>query len=233
MTFFSNMWGTSKTFFLIGLGALGVRLKNLGGGDGLSLRNAADDADLNLTVDQLKNNADSIEINADASNSGTDRKLTIAINPAASAPITLQVPPAKGTDGYYLRQKAGTASNVLELELAASGGGATPPDTTDVVFGSSSPVAMFQLPANAVVDYIDVIVDEAFDGAAASGSVGITGTLSKFVSATDFNLTEVGQYRIHPGLEAEGSAQDLIFTLSPDGSTVGAARVIVAYSNPT
>ena len=234
MSFFTNLWGTSKAFFLIGLGALGVRLKNLGSGNGLAIRNAVDDADLNLTVNQLKNNADSIEINADAADTSTDRKLTLARNPAASAAVTIVFPAAKGTDGQFFRQKAGTASNVIELEHAeAGGGGALTTDTTSIAFGTSSPAAMFQLPVGAVVDYIDIIVDEAFDGAAPTGSVGITGTTSKFVSATDFDLKSEGQYRTHPGLPAEGSAQDLIFTLSPDSSTEGAARVIVAYSLPT
>lgn len=230
MSLWTDLLGTTRAYFRIGLA--GPRLKNDSGD--LAVRNAADSADAALTTSFLKNSGDSIEINSDAANTGTDRKLTISRNPAASAALEIQAPPAKGTDGYLLRQKAGTAAGVLELELVAptSSNMNEAVDTTSLAFGSTSPVAMFSQSATAVIDKIQIIIDTAFNGTP-SLSIGITGSTSKYAAATDIDLTAAAEtvFEIHPGKPAPGSPEALIATYSAGSASAGAARIIVYYAD--
>ncbi len=69
----SDLFGTTKAFFRIG--KTGPRLKDSSGN--LLVRNPGDSADAELTTSFLHNSGNSIEINSDAANTGTDRKLTI------------------------------------------------------------------------------------------------------------------------------------------------------------
>lgn len=229
MSLFTDIVGTTRAFFRIGF--TGPRLKNDSGT--LAIRNAGDSADANLKTALLQNTGDSIEINSDAADTGTDRKLTLSKNPAASAALVVQLPPAKGTDNYILRQKAGTAAGVVELEFTAPGGGSTSSvlaDTTSIAFGASSPVAMHQHPAAGVVDKFQIVIDTPFNGTPTL-SIGIAGTTSKYVSATDVDLTAAAGtvFEIHPGLAAPGSNEDLIVTYAAGGASAGAARVLTYY----
>lgn len=225
MSFWTDLAGTFETLLQIG-GFSGVSLKNSSGN--LLVRNAADSADADLTAATLKANGPDVILDADGD------ALTISRNSAQSGALQLIAPPAKSTDGFVLSQKAGTAAGVVELEFvsAANTAALTARDTTSLAFGSSSPVAMFQLPANAVLEKVTVIVDTLFNGTAPTMTVGIAGTTSKYVGATQVNLKATGQYIIHNSLAANGSAEDLIITYSADSSSAGAARVIVDYSVP-
>lgn len=227
---FTDLLGTTRAFFRIGL--TGPRLKNTGGN--LSVRNAGDTADAELTTSLLHNSGDSIEINSDAAGTGADRKLTLRKNSAASADVTIDFPAAKGTDGYLLRQKAGTAPGVIELELVAPTSTAMNEavDTATLAFGATSPVALFTQAATAVIDKVQVVIDTPFNGTP-SVSIGIAGTTSKYVSATDIDLTAAAGtvFEIHPGLPAPGAAEALIATYSAGGASAGSARVIVYYAD--
>src|SRR5262245_31054899 len=109
---FENLFGTTGAFFKLGIG--GPRLKNNGGA--IEAKNNGDTGFVNLTGDILKATGDDIVINSDAAGTGADWSLTVSRNAAATANLKLVAPPAKGTDGHLLRQKAGTAAGVLELE---------------------------------------------------------------------------------------------------------------------
>jgi hypothetical protein len=231
MSLWSDLIGTTRSFFRIGFA--GPRLK--GNGGALDVRNAGDTAHVDLTAAVLKATGDSIEINADAADTGTDRKLTIARNAAASAGLTLVAPPAKGTDGYVLRQKAGTAAGVLELELvapAAGDSGTLIVETTALAFGSSSPLALFDLPATGVIDRITIVIDTAFNGSP-SLSIGISGQASKYAAATDIDLTQPAGTVIvlHPGLAAPGTVESLIATYAAGGASAGAARIVAYFTD--
>jgi hypothetical protein len=91
---------------------------------------------------------------------------------------------------------------------------------------------MFTTGAGDIIEKIQVVVDTAFDGAP-SMSVGIAGTVSKYLSATDVDLTAVAGtvFEVHPGLDAQG-AEDLIATYSAGGASVGAARILVTFATP-
>jgi hypothetical protein len=92
---------------------------------------------------------------------------------------------------------------------------------------------MFTLPPDAVVRRVAVVVDTAFDGTP-SLSVGVTGTTSKYMGSTQVDLTAAAGtvFEADPGLDADGSSEDLIATYSAGGATAGAARILVEYGVP-
>lgn len=227
---FADLFGTTKAFFRVGL--TGPRLKNTGGN--LAVRNSGDTADVEVTASKLNVSGDSIDLNSDAAGAGNDFKLTLQRNAAQTSGLTLVAPVGKSTDGYLVRQKAGTAPGVLELELVAPTGTASQltVETTSLAFGAGATTAMFTKSATAVIDRIQVVVDTPFNGTP-SASVGITGTASKYAASADFDLTAAAGtvFEIHPGLGAAGAGEDLIITYAGGGATAGAARFIVFYAD--
>lgn len=224
MAAFSDWVGTMLSYFQIG-GTGGVRLKN---NSGLDVRNAADAAYVNISGATLKANDPDVILDADGN------ALTVSRNSAQSGNLQVIFPGAKGTDGQVIAQKASTGAGIIEFEFvtAASTASCATMDTTSLAFGSSSPVSMFTLPANAVIHEIIVIVDTAFNGTAPTMTVGVAGTTSKYVGATLVDLKTAGSYTIHPTSTADASTEALIITYSADSSSAGAARIIVAYSVP-
>lgn len=224
---FSDLWGTTKAYFKVG-GTTGVRLKNSAGD--LLVRNTGDTADAAITTSKANISGDVIDINSDAAGSGADWKYTIQ-RPATgmTAAVALTLPVDDGTAGQVLSTDG---SGVLSFVSAGSTALADKLDTTSLAFGSASPVSMFTTGAADIVDYIDVVIDTAFDGTP-TASVGITGTTSKYLSTTDIDLTAAAGtvFTVHPGLGAQG-AEALITTYSAGGATVGAARIIVHYATP-
>lgn len=219
---FADILGTLASSIRIGL--TGVRLKNVAGS--LSIRNTADSADAEVTASKLNNTGNDVVI-------GTTNTLTLSRNGSTSSPVKVVFPAAKGTDGQFFRQKAGTASDTIEFELVTSGTSTdkVTTDTTTLAFGSTSPLTMFTLPANAVVEAVRVTVDTAFNGTP-SLSIGITGTTSKYFASNQVDLTTVSQYETYPAIAANASAENLIATYSAGGATAGSARIEVDYVIP-
>lgn len=213
MSLWSDLIGTTLTYFR--LGRTGPRLKDDSGT--LAVRDAGDTAAAPLSTSRLDLTGLSVTLDSD----GT--------------PLTLTLPAAKSTDGYVLAQKAGTAADVLELELISAGSTASTvkADTTTLAFGSASPVSMFQLPVGGVIHAIEVIIDTAFDGTP-TASVGISGNTSKYAATSRIDLTASATtvFQIHPGQPAPGSPEDLEIAYSAGGATAGSARFLVYYSVP-
>lgn len=165
-----------------------------------------------------------------------DDALTISNNSTQSGALQIIMPPAKSTDNYVLRQKAGTDSGVVELEFASAGdtSACRKVDTTDIVFGDTGAVTMFTLPANAVVHAARVILDTAFDGTSPTVAIGISGTTGKYMSTSQSLLTgDAGDvFEVTPTHAASGSTEAIIATVSNGSATVGAARLEVEYSVP-
>lgn len=217
--------GTLGSFFRLGL--TGVRLKDSSGN--LIVRNPADSADAGITASQLINTGASFTV-------GTTNVLTLTRNASQSGALQVIFPSGKGTDSQALVQKAGTGAGIVEFEFASAGSTAQclSVDVTALAFGASSPVTMFTLPANAIASMIEVIVDTAFNGTP-SLSIGIAGTTSKYLAATQVDLKDVATtvFRVHPGVVASGSTEALIATYSAGGASAGAARINVYYGVPT
>jgi len=107
-------------------------------------------------------------------------------------------------------------------------------DTTNLAFGTGSPLTLFTLPINAVIHKCQVIIDTPFNGTAPTLSIGISGTTSKYMGATDNNLKGTAEdiYETTPGKTAMGGTEALIATYVPDSSGAGAARILIFYSVP-
>lgn len=226
MGIFSDLFGTSKSFFKLGIS--GVRLKNNAGG--LSVRNTGDSADTALTASAVNVSGETITINSDAAASGADWAYTLSRPTSGmTAAVALTLPVDDGTSGQVLSTDG---NGVLSFIAAGNTTLCDKLDTTSLAFGTSSPAAMFSTGAADVIEYIEVFIDTAFDGTPTM-SVGITGTTSKYLGTTDVDLTATAgtSFTVHPNVDAQG-VEALILTYSAGGATVGAARVVVHYATP-
>lgn len=221
-----DLIGTSSA--VIQVEKAGVKIKNSSGN--LLVRNAADSADAEVTASKANISGNSIVLNSDAAGSGADWKATL--NRAASgmsADLTLTLPANQPSTGQVITYDASGNGTFTSLPSSAS---SLKLETTSLAFGDTSPVTMFTTGATDIIDSIDVIVDTTFDGTP-SLSIGISGTTSKYFSATQVDLTAVGKttFTVHPGFTAQG-VEALIATYSAGSATAGAARIVVKYATP-
>lgn len=225
---FLDLRGTLSNLFRLGL--TGLQLKSTGGK--IRARSATDDADAPLVGSTIEASGDSIVINEDAAGAGGDFKITIS-RPGAgmTEDLVLTLPANKGAAGYTLVTDG--AGN-LSWASSASASNLAAVDTTSLAFDSTGTVAMFELPADAVVTGVAAIVDEAFDGAP-SLSIGVSGELSKYLGSTQVDLTAAAGtvFEVCPGLEANSSEEDLVATYTSGGATAGAARLLISYVIPS
>lgn len=212
MGLWEDFFGTTSIFFRIGKGGPGF--KNNSGA--MEVRNNADTAYSSLRVNQVE-----IESN------GNIMTMDAVANLAANTIVRF---PGKSTDGFGLFQKAGTPAGELEFELKSvpTSTDKVSVDTTDLAFGSGASVALFQLPANAVVDNVAVVIDTPFNNTP-SLTVGVSGTPAKYMTSQQVDLTSPATtiWRANPGILPNASAENLIATFSAGGATVGAARILV------
>lgn len=227
---FIDLLGTTFDKLQVGIGATAVSIKQVAGK--LRARNKADSADAPLVGSVIASSGDFLELNEDAVGSAADWKYTLA-RPATgmTAARTITLPPDAGTAGFAVVTDG--AGNWTYAPIAA-GNDKVITDTTTLAFGSVSPLAMFNLPALAVVHSVTVVIDTAFNGAP-SLSVGITGTVSKYLGATSVDLTQAAtiSFDVEPGLPAVGAVEALIATYAAGAATAGSARILVAYSIPS
>lgn len=215
MSLISKLFGTSLNAFQIGITSTAIFLKNVSGK--LALRNKADSAYINAQVN-------GIEI----FDSGGTNKITITQGTLAGD-ITLVLPTDDGTAGQVLQTDG---AGVTTWASAGTTGDLVHVNSTTLAFGDGTPVALFTLPANAVIHKVKVIVDTAFNGTAPTVSIGIAGTVSKYVGTSDVDLKTANIYEVDPGVVAAGGTEALIVTYAADSSSAGSARIEVYYSNP-
>lgn len=231
MAGWQDLLGTLSASLRLGIG--GVRVKNISGH--LAVRNTGDSADAEVTASLVKVSGDTLQLNSDAAGSGADWKMILARQTSGmGADMTYKFPPVKGTDGFVVAQKAGSGAGVLEFELVSAGNTALAKkvDTTTLAFNSSSPLALFTDGAADVINEVRVTIDTPFDGTP-SLSIGISGTTSKYMGATDVDLTQPAGtvFIVHPGKTAQG-AEALIATYSAGGASAGSARIEIDYDTP-
>jgi hypothetical protein len=225
MSVWNKLIGTQAGQFILGL--TGVRLKNLTGN--LVVRNNADTADADVTANEFKASGNTgLVINSDSAGTGADWKISVA-RPATgmTADWTLTLPATAGSPTQVLQTDG--AGNTVWVDSASGATDIT--DTTSFAFGSGATVAMFTLPANAVILTTSVIVDTAFDGTPTL-SVGISGNASKYVGSGDSLLSLADRFDVLNQNAAVGTSEALQISYSAGGSTVGAGRVLVSYSIP-
>jgi len=227
MAWYNDLLGTTSTTFQIGVNHI---IKAVTGG--LSVRNTADSADGKIVASQFEATSDTgLIINSDAAASGADWSITLnrpATGMTAAYTLTLPV-----DDGSPSQSLITNGSGVLSWASAGSTADKVSVDTTNLAFGTSSPLALFTTPANAIIHKIEVIIDTQFNGTP-TFTVGITGTTSKYMTATQNVLTDVAGtgYESNPKLPAT-AGESLIGTYSAGGASAGAARILVHYSVPT
>mgnify|MGYP001806138249 CR=1 FL=1 len=223
--FWSDLVGTTLSF--LRLGFAGPRLKDSAGH--LVVRNAADTADAAITASAVNVSGDVLVLNSDATQAAADWTMTLQRDAAnMTGNVTLTLPPTDGTSGQVLQTDG---NGVMTWVDAGSTTLALKVNTTSLTFGDSSPIAVMTLPANNIISAIDVIVDTAFDGTP-SASVGITGTPSKYLSATALDLTGAARYSVHPDMAAPVANEPVIITYAAGGATQGSARVLIYYAEP-
>lgn len=234
---FRDIIGTSFASFRLGLGATSLAIKNAS--SKIRARNAADSADVPLVGSVIAASGDQMQLNEDAAGSGADWLMTLN-RPATGMThaLNLTLPSGDPAVGQAVTVASFAGDNIaFQYTTIAAGTDKTVVDTTAIAFGAASPISMFTLPANAIITEVRVIVTTAFNGTP-SLSIGITGTLSKYMSATanDLNATNVtvpASYFAHPELDSVGTTEALIATYAAGGATVGAGRILVSYVIPS
>jgi hypothetical protein len=229
---FLDLLGTVFSKFQIGIG--GPNLKNNAGT--LESRNAADTAYAAIAALLFKTYGNDFELNSAATGSGADWKYTLRRpSTGMTHDLTVVLPATDPAVGQALTV-ASFAANVITLQwtTVAAGTDKSVYDTTALAFGTASPVAMFNLPANAVYLSTKVIIDTPFNGTP-SLAIGISGNTAKYLAATQVDLTAAAGtvFDITPGLAASVSIEALIATYAAGGATAGAARLLVAYVIPS
>lgn len=232
MSRFADLLGTVLNKFQLGIG--GPQLKNNAGA--VEARNAIDSAYAALSAALVNVYGNSVVLNAGATESGSSWKFTMQ-SPASgqTADMTVVWPGAAPSAGMALTV-ASASAGVVTLQWQSVGGATNnvATDTTSLAFGSTSPVAMFTLPANAVVQAVRVVVDTPFTGAP-SLSIGIAGTTSKYLGSTQVDLTAAAAtvFEVEPGLPADAASEALIATYAAGAATAGAGRILVDYVIPS
>jgi len=223
-----DVLGTSLTEFQLGIG--GLFLKN--SSSKVRARNAADNADAPIVGSVIAASGDFLELNEDAAGAAADWKYTLA-RPAAgmTANRTIVLPPDAGTNGFaLLTDGAGNTS----WGVVATGTDRDITDTTALAFGSGATVAMYTHPLGGVIQSIQIIIDTPFNGTP-TVSIGIAGTVSKYMAATQVDLTAAAGtiFEVCPAVAAAAGAEALIATYSAGGASAGAARILTTYCIPS
>lgn len=228
---FADIIGVLGGKLQLGLG--GAQINNNAGT--VEARNAADSAYAQMRMLLAAITGDDIVLNEQASSSGSSWKFTLS-RPSTGMThnLTVVMPSGDPSVGQALTV-ASFSSNIITLQWTTIAGGSEKlvVDTTTVAFGSTSPIAMYTAPANAVHTMFQVIVDTTFNGTPTL-SIGVTGTTSKYVASTQVDLKAAAGtiFEICPGVTANGSTENVIATYSAGGASAGSARILAYYAIP-
>lgn len=229
MGLFSDLKGTSSISFVLNL--LGVRLKDNNGN--LAIRNNADNADAEITASKVNVSGDEVVLNSDASESGSDYKISLKRpTTGMSNSYSLTLPTAPGAPGQVLADLDGNGN--LVFVSAASTTDCIHVESTTINFGDSSPVTALTIPTGTQVLKTEVILDTPFNGTSPNLSVGISGSTSKYMPTTANNLkgSAKDSYEYYSNETPVGSPETIIISFAPDSSTEGSARVDIYYTIP-
>ena len=229
---FDDLFGTVRDFFR--LGVQGPRIKSASGT--IQARNPGDTAFIALQALLYQTFGNDFELNSGSTNTGADWRFTIRRpSTGMTESITLVLPSTPPAAGQALTV-ASFAAGVITTQWSNVAGGNDKPtvDTTAIAFGTASPIAMLNLPANAVFLNASLIVDTPFNSAP-SLSICIAGQTSKYMPSTQIDLTAAAGtiFSADPGLVPVGSIEAIIGTYAAGGATVGAGRILVEWAIPS
>ena len=227
MSVYMDLKGTSETSFNIGLSSSAVKLKQ--GSSALEIKNKADAAFLDVKCLKALLTGESLTFNENATLSGASWKMTLARPTSGMTANVTYTLPAAPTNGYFLTTDG--SGNLSWAPVASpSVTEKVTVDSTPFVFGDfGADLTMFNLPANAVVHDVQVIVDTAFD--VGTIEIGITGTTDKYMTSGQNDLTEASRFVSSPNNIPVGVVEAIKGTFAGT-PTVGAGRVLVFYSIP-
>jgi hypothetical protein len=228
MGLWSDLKGITGAILQFGIG--GANITNNSGT--IDIKNAANNAYAPIKASLVSCGDEILEINSSAAGAGADWKYRLLVPTSGmTAAVDLTLPVDDGTPNQLL----GTdGSGNLSFMTAGVTTDCIHSETTSLAWDTGVTTAMFTSPASSIIEAVEVIIDTSFDGTAPSMSVGITGTVSKYMPATAVNLagTAKDRYIYHPG-EAASAGEDLKLTFTAGGgASAGAARVIVYYTIP-
>lgn len=218
-----DLAGTLESFWRVGI--TGPRLKDSSGN--LLIRNPGDTADAAITASKLNNTGQTLDI-------GATNVLTLQRNAAQAAGLTVIYPAADATAGQVVAKKAGSPANTIEFEFVSAGSTAqcVSVDTTTLVFGSTTSLALFTLPANARLLVAEVNVEVVFNNTP-SISIGIVGNTSKYAPSNKISLLALDSYFFYPRIAPSASPENLIVTYAAGGASAGSANILIHYAIPT
>lgn len=232
MGVFRDIVGVLGAKLQLGIGGPQVK----GSSGKVQARNASDAAMATIEAALFATYGDDFELNSGAAGSGADWKFTLRRpSTGMTHALTVVYPSGDPSVGQALTV-ASFASDIITLQWTtiAAGTEKIVVDTTNLAFGSSSPLTLFTMPANAVVRSVKVIVDTAFNGTPTL-SIGISGTTSKYMGSTQVDLTAAATtvFEVDPGLTSVGTTEALIATYAAGAASAGAARIEVSYCIPS
>lgn len=229
-----DLQGTSLSKLQIGIA--GPQVKN--NSSAIDIRNASDSAWATLRAANIAVTGDSLTLAEQASESGASWKFTLSRPSSGMTHDLTVIFPSGDPSTNQVLSVASFTSNIITLQWASASSTAAclTVDTTNLAFGSSSPVAMYTAPANAVHSFFKVIIDTPFSGGTgATMSIGISGTTSKYMGTGSVDLTAAAGtvFEVDPGVTAPGSTENLIITYAANSASAGAARILGFYSVPS
>ncbi len=229
--FISDLAGTARSAFQIGLTSAGAVLKAVSGG--FVVRDTADSTDAPLTASELRSSGDTLKLNSDAAGSGSDFEYVLERpTTGMTASVTLKLPPNDGSPNQvFTTDGSGNAS--WETPASGAPNGDLLEETT-LNFGDSSPAAMFTKPANSKITLIRITIRTPFNGTAPTVSIGIAGNTSKYGATTQVDLKAPANtvFEFDPGEAATVGAESLIATYNADSSSAGQAVIGTFYGVP-
>lgn len=236
MAAYMDLKGTSELSFFVGLGSSSVQLKrsNDGGDSYLEILNKAGNAYLDLKAGDLYGGVaylrgDSITLNSEGTGAPNDFLMSFARPSAGMTGDVTYTFPIAPIDGYFLTTDASGNLSWAEISSPSVTEKVTV-DSTSFTFSSfGSTLSMFNLPANAVIHDVQVIVDSAFDSG--TFEVGILGETDRYMAQSQNDLTEDDRYVSSPNYLPSVSTEAIIGTFS-GSPTQGSGRVLVFYSIP-
>lgn len=226
-----DMIGTVLGKIQLGIGGPFVK----GNSGKVQARNAADAAMAAVEASLFATYGNDFELNAGAAGAGDDWKFTLR-RPSTGMTHDLIVvfPAGDPAPGQALTVASFSGDTIaLQWTTIAAGTDKLVVDVTELAFGDTSPLAMFTKPDGAIIEKVQVIIDEPFDGTP-SLSIGVTGTTSKFMGSTEVDLTAAAStvFEVVPGEEAGSGTEALIATYAAGSASQGAARILVSYVIP-
>jgi hypothetical protein len=131
---------------------------------------------------------------------------------------------AGGAINQVLRKKS-----VANFDTEWADGGIDHKTQGYVTWGSVSSVSLRSMAQDEIINAIQVIIMEAFNGVGAVVTIGTDADHDLLVGASDIDLTTVGTYLINPGYKFPANADVKIFHTAGSGASTGSGTVIINF----